>query len=155
MNKKLLILAGAAVIVIGGGAGGALWKLGIFPHHAAAKPLVAPPKPILFASLSDVVVSVPDDAGDPPSSFVQFGVQFSTYDEKALTSFAAVQPIIKSDIISLLMTETGKSLEDPATRATLAKDCLDISNNVLARNANYTPAKPFNAAYITNLVVQD
>jgi len=155
--KKLMITGAVAVLALGGVIGGALYALGILPHRAdiASKPAPTPPKPILFAELSDVVVSVPDDAGDPPSALVQFAVQFSTTDPNALASFSALQPIIKSDIISLLMGETGKSLEDPVTRAALAKNCLDISNNVLTRSADYTPANPFSAAYITNLVVQD
>jgi flagellar basal body-associated protein FliL len=154
-RKKLIMMAGAAVVLLGGAAG-ALVGLGILPHRAVvagAKPVA--PKPILFAELSNVVVSVPEDAGDPPSSFVQFDVQFSTTDPNALNDFSALQPIIKSDIISLLMGETGKALEDPGTRAALAQGCLDISNKVLVKSGSYAPEQPFNAAYITNLVVQD
>jgi flagellar basal body-associated protein FliL len=157
--KKIILVTGAVVIVLGGGAGGALFMMGILPPHtansASAKPKVMPPKPIYFAELADVVVSVPADSDDSSSSFVQFAVQFSTYDQNALTTFGELQPIIKSEIISLLMTETGKSLTDPATRAALTKNCLTISNTVLTHNANYAPANPFTAAYITNLVVQD
>jgi len=156
-HKKALLLAGVALVVLGG-VGGALWMMGILPPHAAtssAKHVAQPPRPIYFAELSDVVVSVPADTGDSSSSFVQFDVQFSTYDPNAVATFSTLQPIIKSDIINLLMDETGKSLQDPATRESLAKNCLAISNTVLAHNANYTPPNPFTAAYITNLVVQD
>jgi len=157
---KTLMLAGIVVVAVGAGVGGTLGVMLLLPHHAAApagpaKPMVVPPKPIYFAEMNDVVVSIPQDSGDPSSSFVQFGVQFATYDPNALTSFDELQPIIKSDIISLLMNETGKQLQDPATRADLVKSCLDIANNVLNRNANYTPPSPFTAGYITNLVVQD
>jgi len=155
--KKIITIAGVAIVVLGGGVAGTMFALGLFSHEGklAGKPVNAPPKPILFAELTDVVVSVPDDVGDPPSSFVQFAVQFATTDPNAVTSFTSVQPIIKSDIIGLLMNETGKALEDPATRATLAKNCLDISNNVVIHSANYASPAPFTAAYITNLVVQD
>jgi flagellar basal body-associated protein FliL len=156
---KTLMLAGVVLVAIGSGIGGTLGVMAILPlrTEASAKVLAQPAtaKPIYFAEVSDVVVSIPADAGDPDSSFVQFAVQFSTNDQNAVASFAALQPIIKSDIINLLMSETGKSLQDPATRAALVKNCLAISNTVLAHNANYTPANPFNAAYITNLVVQD
>ena len=40
-------------------------------------------KPIFSAELPDVVVSVPTMSGDPASAFVQFAVQFSSYDPNA------------------------------------------------------------------------
>jgi flagellar basal body-associated protein FliL len=156
MAKKLLIVA-AGIILLAGTAGGTLFALGILPPHAthakARKP--PPPKPLLFASLSGIVVSIPPDSGQPASAFVQFGVQFATQNDKAVTDFTALQPIIKAQIISLLMTQTGKSLADPATRAMLVKNCVGIANTVLTHNAGYTGAGPFSAAYITNLVVQN
>ncbi|GLR67538.1 hypothetical protein GCM10010909_22190 [Acidocella aquatica] len=153
--KKILIFGGIALAVIGGGGGGAV----VYLHHggktAAAKPVVVPPKPILFAELDNVVVSIPADVGDPATSYVQFGIQFATTNPDAVTQFGALQPIIKADIINLMMNETQKTLQDPATRARLAKNCLGISNSVLSGSANFTPANPFSAAYITNLVVQE
>jgi flagellar basal body-associated protein FliL len=162
--KKTLIMAGIVVGAIAAGAGGTFAVMTmLMPQHspasdaaaAAAKAKAAPPKQIYFAELTDVVVSIPADTGQPPSSFVQFGVQFATYDQNAVTTFAELQPIIKADIINLMLNETAKSLQDQGTRSDLAKSCLDISNTVLSRNASYTPANPFTAAYITNLVVQD
>ena len=153
--KKILMFGGIALVVVGGGVGGAV----VFLHHggkaAAAKPVAVPPKPILFAELDNVVVSIPADAGEPATSYVQFGIQFATTNADAVTQFGALQPIIKADIINLMMNETQKTLQDPATRAALAKNCLGISNGVLAASANFTPPNPFSAAYITNLVVQD
>jgi flagellar basal body-associated protein FliL len=124
------------------------------PAQAAALPL-PPPKQIYFADLSDITVSIPPDSGEPATSYVEFGIQFSTYDQNALTTFDEMQPIIKSDIINLLMNETSRGLQDPQTRADLLKSCLDISNTVMAHSANYPPPPPFSAAYITDLVVQD
>ncbi len=156
---KTLILAGVVVVAIGSGIGGTLGVMAILPPHAMVKANPASPsatpKQIYFAEVSDIVVSIPEDDGDPDSSFVEFAVQFSTQDQNAVTSFTTLQPIIRSDIINLLMSETGKSLQDPTARAALVKSCIAISNDVLSRSANYTPANPFNAAYITNLVVQD
>jgi flagellar basal body-associated protein FliL len=155
---KILMIAGIVVVAIGAGIGGTLGVIAVMPHHTAATATKPPPpaiKPLFFASLTDVIVSIPADAGDPPSSFVQFAVNFSTYDQNAITAFAEVQPIIKSDVISLLMNETGKTLQDPATRSDLSKSCLAIANTVLSRSASFTPANPFTAAYITNLVVQN
>jgi flagellar basal body-associated protein FliL len=160
--KKTLIMAGIVVAAIGAGAGGTFAVMTfLMPHPdkaseaTAAKAKPAPPKQVYFAELNDVVVSIPADTGQPASSFVQFGVQFATYDQNAVTTFAELQPIIKADIINLMLNETAKALQNQATRSDLAKSCLDISNTVLSRNASYTPANPFTAAYITNLVVQD
>ncbi len=153
--KTILLFGGIAVVVIGGGVGGAVMYL----HHgaptAANKPVVVVPKPIYFADLDNVVVSIPADAGDPATSYVQFGIQFATTDPNAVTEFTALEPIIKADVINLMMNETQKTLQDPAARVALTKSCLGISNSVLSASANYTPANPFTAAYITNLVVQD
>ena len=153
--KKILIFGGIALAVIGGGVGGAV----VFLHHggkaAAAKPVAAPPKPILFAELDNVVVSIPADAGEPATSYVQFGIQFATTNPDAVTQFGALQPIIKAAIINLMMNETQKTLQDPATRSRLAANCLALSNEVLGKSGGFKPADPFTAAYITNLVVQD
>lgn len=156
---KTLILAGMFVVAMGAGVGGTFTAMKLFSHGKTATAIpvkaVVVPKPIFFAQISDVVVSIPDDTGAPPSAFVQFAVQFASYDQNALTSFDQLQPIIKADIINLLMNETGKSLADPAARAELQNGCLGIANTVLNHSANYTPPSPFTAAYITNLVVQD
>ncbi len=152
--KKMMIFGGIALVVLGGGVGGALF----FLHHgsktAAAKPVV-PPKPILFAELDNVVVSIPADVGQPATSYVQFGIQFATTNPDAVTAFTSLLPIVKADVINLMMNETQKTLQDPATRSKLAANCLAISNEVLGKSADFTPANPFTAAYITNLVVQD
>ena len=150
--KKIILFVALGVVVLGAAGGGYAWFT--LSHHKPAKAVVAAPKPILFATVANVVVSVPDNSGDPPSAFVQFAVEFATTDPNAVTAFAGVQPIIKSQIISLLMTETGASLQSPANRATLTQNCLKDANEVLAHSASYT-APAFTAAYITNLVVQD
>jgi flagellar basal body-associated protein FliL len=154
--KKMIMFGGigAVVLLAGGGGTFAFLEMG---HKSAgpAKPVAVPPKPIVFAALPDLVVSIPDDTGDPPSSYVQLTLQFATTDPNAVTAFTNLQPIIKAQIISLLMNETGKTLADPAGRDTLTKNCLAISNTVLTKSAGYTPANPFSAAYITNLVVQN
>ncbi len=155
-SKKLLLTGGiaAGILILGGGGAGAYFVF-LAPHHASAStaPAPPPPKPLLFAALPDIVVSVPDTPGDPASIFVQFGIQFATTDPAALTSFDTLTPIIKSKIIDLLMGQTAKSLSDTTARHALADACLAISNSVLAAGAHAPP--PFQAAYITNLVVQD
>jgi flagellar basal body-associated protein FliL len=156
---SILAMAGVTLVAAAAGVGGTMgvqqWLAhasGATATAASAKP--APPKPIYFADLSDVVVSLPPQAGEPATSFVQFDMQFSTYDQSALASFSTVQPIVKAQIINLLMGETGDALQDPNVRTTLIQNCLDAANNILKKNTGAATA-PFNAAYITSLVVQD
>jgi len=117
--------------------------------------VVVPPKPINFAEIAGILVNVPADTGDPAASMVQLDIQFATTDPNAVNEFNQLQPIIKSDLITLLMSQTVKTLQDPTARATLTQSATGIVNNVLTQSASYTPANPFTAAYITNLVVQD
>jgi flagellar basal body-associated protein FliL len=156
--KKIILIAAGAVVLLAGGIGGtvAFLTMGHHGSSSAAKPaLPPPPKPIYFAQLADVVVSVPADTSDPTSSYIQITLQFSTFDQNAVTSFTTLQPIIKAQVINLLMTKTAKSLIAPAEHDALSKNCLDIANKVLNTDANYTPPNPFTAAYITNLVEQN
>jgi flagellar basal body-associated protein FliL len=152
--KKIILIAVLAAVLLGGGIGGAFFYLSM--HHAAtAHKLPPPPKPIYFAQLADLVVTVPADAGDSTATYVQITLQFSSFDQNAVNEFGNLQPIIKSEIITLLMAKTAKSLMDPSTHDDLTKTCLTIANQVLNKSANYTPANPFTAAYITNLVEQN
>ena len=119
-----------------------------------------PPKPILFAVLAVPAVSISPAAGSPATSFVDFGIQFTTTDPAALVSFTALQPIIQSAIINLLLTETSTQLQDPAVRATLIASSLADANSILLKNgyappAPAPPAPPFSAGYITQLTVQN
>ena len=154
MNKTILFAGIGAVLLASGGGGYAYYTMAYHPG-TPAKPVVAPQKPLVFAAIPDIVVSVAADASDPTTSFVQLTLQFATTDPDAVTAFTAVQPIIKSQIISLLMSETVKTLGDPATRATLVQNCLKISNNAVNTSGNFTPKAPFTAAYITSFVVQN
>jgi flagellar basal body-associated protein FliL len=155
---KLFVKLGAAVVAVSllgaGGTFAAMHFLHLGSQKPAQKAVVLPPKPILFADLSGLVVSISPQTGQPPTSYVQFGIQFATTDPNALTSFDAVQPIIKSAIINLLLNETSAQLQDPTTRTTLTTSSLAIANSILLKNGYAAPA-PFTAGYITDLVVQD
>jgi flagellar basal body-associated protein FliL len=109
---------------------------------------------LYFAEVPDIVVSIPDTAGDPPSSFVQFGIQFQTTDMNAVNNFDTLEPIIKSQIMDLLMQETGATLQTEATRTAIEQKSLALANTAL-ETRNYAQKPPFTAAYITSLVVQD
>lgn len=160
MNK--LVTAGIIVVALAAGAGAMFGVMHFMQMNSAAhahdamKPKdSAHPKPILFADLSDIVVSIPPQVGAPATSYVQIGLQFSTHDEQALADFTTLQPIIKAQVINLLMNETSASLQNPVARNTLIQNCLIVANSVLAQNGGNSSAKPFDAAYITNFVVQD
>jgi flagellar basal body-associated protein FliL len=154
--KKIILIAAGTVVLLAGGVGGTIAFLTLGHHNNTATPAAPPPpKPIYFAQLNDVVVSVPADTNDPTSSYIQITLQFSTFDQNAVTTFTNLQPIIKAQVINLLMSQTAKSLTAPSTHDALSKTCLDIANKVLNTSANYTPPNPFTAAYITNLVEQN
>jgi flagellar basal body-associated protein FliL len=159
MNK--LVTAGIIVIAIAIGAGATFGVMhflqmnGAHAHDTAKPEDDAHPKPIYFADLSSIVVSIPPQAGAPATSYVQIGMQFATHDKQALESFNTLQPIIQSQVIDLLMNETSTALQNPTTRAALIQSSLDAANAALAKNAGKAGDKPFDAAYITNFVVQD
>jgi flagellar basal body-associated protein FliL len=151
----VLLVLFAVAASIGGTFGAMEYMHHMGPTMAANDPPPKPPKLLYFATLSDITVSIPPENGTAATSYVEFSVQLSTYDQNALVTFEELQPIIKSAVITLLMNETSQSLQDPQTRVDLSKGCLHIANDVLTRNASYNPPNPFTAAYITNLVVQD
>lgn len=152
--KKIILAVVGAVILLGGGAGGTAAYMQM--KHHAGPPQPPPPKPILFAEIDNLVVSVPaDSSGQSGQSYVQFSVQFASTDQKAVAVFESLLPIAKAETINLLMAQTAKQLMDPSTHEALAKNCLAIANQVLDKDAGYTPKNPFTAAYITNIVQQD
>ena|SRR5271157_2431364 len=154
--KKVILICIGAVALLGAGVGGTFAFLGMSHHNASAtKSKMPAPKPIYFAQLADVIVSVPADSNGPADSYIDITLQFSTFDQNAVTTFTNLQPIIKAQVINLMMSQTSKSITDPTTHDSLSKQCLAIANQVLNTSANYTPPNPFTAAYITNLVEQD
>ena len=151
---KKIIIAGVTVLVLLGGGGGAVAYLHMRHYAGPPKPLA--PKPLLFAELDNLVVSVPaDSSGQSGQDYVQYSVEFASTDPNAVASFNALLPIIKAKIIDLLLTQNARQLMDPSTHPALAKNCLAIANQVLSQSAAFTPTNPFTAAYITNIVEQD
>ncbi|WP_234730536.1 flagellar basal body-associated FliL family protein [Acidocella facilis] len=155
--KKIILGAVAALVLVGGGGGGALVYIKMTGHHSPpAHPKPPPPKPLLFGTLENMVVSVPlDSSAQAGQGFVQISIQYATTDQKAIDSFNALLPIIKAETITLLMKQTAKQLMDPSTHDSLTKTCVTLANQVLDKNAGFTPPDPFTAAYITNIVQQD
>lgn len=152
--KKIIIILVAVLLVLGAAGGGAYFYFFKMKHHA--KTVTAPPpKPIIFAQLNNLVVSVPANSSTPPNQvFIQLSVQFATVDPKAVASFTDLLPIIQSEIVSLLMKKTAAQLMDPSTHNQLSLDLLGIANGVLNKQQDFKPKNPFSAAYITNIVQQ-
>lgn len=118
---KILLIAGAILLALVAGVGGTFGVMQMSHHGPAAVAMASPvaplpppkpvAKPLYFATLSDITVSIPPQAGAAATSYVDFSVQMSTYDEGALVVFEELQPIIKAAIITLLMNETSQTLQ--------------------------------------------
>jgi len=164
--KKFLPMVVTVLIALlagGGAAFGVMKFMGGATHGPAAASGGAPKvaakkeevKKLLFASLSDLTVSVPPQPGAAATSYVNVSIKFSTEQQNALLVFEELQPIIKAAIITRLMNETTQSLQDQRSRVDLTKSALTIVNTVMSRDGSFSPPNPFAAAFITNLVTQD
>lgn len=164
--KKILLFGGVVVISLLIGAGATFGVMTFLhstpkspagpaaaPHVQAAKPK---PKPIIFAELADVTVSLPPESGAPATSYVTLSMKFQTDNPAVLVSYAEVEPIIKADIITRLMNETTASLQGQANRNDFIRGALTIANTVIHEDGNLpSQDNAFSAAYITNLVTQN
>lgn len=154
--KKILIAVIAVIVLLCGGGGAAYYFL-VYNHKDGGKTVkIEKPKPILFAEISNLVVSVPKSATDLSDQvYVQMSIQFATTDKKAPASFTTMLPIIQSKMLTLLMQQNADQLMNPKNHNALSKNLLSVVNQVLDKSAGFTPQNPFSAAYITNIVEQD
>jgi len=136
---KIVAAVGVVAVLGAGGTYAAMHFLHAGGHKSAAKPVVLPPKPILFADLAIAAASIAPDANSSGSSFATVDIQFTTTDPNALVSFTALQPIIKSAVLNLLLSETSTQLQDTALRATLIANSLAVANSILLKNG-YAPS---------------
>lgn len=170
--KKIIIALVALLVLLGAGGGGAYFYFVKMKHPEKKVAVVVPPKPIIFAQMNNLVVSVPttaptaansasnssdstDAGGSSNQAFIQLSIQFATTDPKAIDGFNALLPIIQAEIVNLLMKQTATQLMDPNTHNKLSLSLLAIANGVLNKNQSFNPPNPFTAAYITNIVQQD
>lgn len=156
MKKIIIAAASVAVVALLCGGGAAYYFL--FMHHDKGTKTVKieKPKPILFAELSNLVVSVPKSASDSSDQvYVQMSVQFATTNPQAPVAFSTMLPIIQAKMLTLLMQQKADQLMNPQNHVALSKSLLSIVNQVLDESAGFTPSNPFSAAYITNIVEQD
>ena len=84
--KKVMLNGIIAITLLGAGIGGTFAFLGMNHHDGSAPTATVPaPKPIYFAQLADVVVSVPADSNNPANTYIDITLQFSTFDQNAVT----------------------------------------------------------------------
>jgi len=152
----MLKTAGIAVVALGVGMGGALGAMHFLGGTVASAHAETPPQmaaPIYFAPLDDITVSMPPAAGEPADAYVDIGIQFATHDQKAVDAFTALEPIVKANVLALLMAQSTAGLQSEPSRSAIIAQCLQIANATVEKNANYQ-APPFINGYITNLMVQ-
>lgn len=113
-------------------------------------------QPILFAQITNLVVSVPQSSENQSNQvYIELSVQFACTNPKAIVIFDNLLPIIQSKMVSMLMQKSAAQLMDPKTHQDLSKNLLFIANNVLENEGGFSPVVPFSSAYITNIVEQD
>lgn len=160
--KKIIIILFALIVLLAAGAGGYFYFYKIKHQGKNTEAIVI--KPILFAQINNLVVSVQQGQSDNENSsgenssssqvFIEISVQFSTNDPKAIDNFNAVLPIIQSKIVNLLMGETSEQIMNPNAQDSLSASLLAIANGVLNESQDFKPRSPFLHAYITNIVQQ-
>lgn len=161
--KKIIIALSSLIILVAAAGGGYFYFFKLKHPHKGTEIIV--PKPLFFAKITNLVVSVQSGAGSPSASgedqsssnqvFVEISIQFSTNNTKAIDSFNALEPIIQAEIVDFLMKKTATQIMNPNTYNILCSNFLAIANNVLDKNQNFYPKNPFIGAYITNIVQQD
>ncbi len=158
MSKKfkLLTIISAAIALIIGGCG-ALIVLKVIPGLSLSKQAPEKPPFIGYADLNNIIVNVPDVAGDSPSDYVQVDIQFSAHDQKLIDKFSSVEPIMRSSVLQEIMKSNASQLDDQSYREDLKKNCLNIVNNEMktALGANFKGQQLFYGAYITALTIED
>lgn len=161
--KKIIIVLISVIILLAAGGGGYFYFFKM--KHPNKSVETTAQKPILFAQISNLVVSVQQSPNSSTGSdgstnssnqvFIEISIGFSTNNQKAVDSFNALLPIIQAQIVDLLMKKTANQIMDPNTHDKLCLNLLDIANGVLDKSQDFNPKNPFLSAYITNIVQQD
>jgi hypothetical protein len=148
---------------------------------SAAKPAPkAPPKPTAdnanFVEIPQFVVTVPAPApkasgaavadgsdagaGDPAASagragYLQLSLSFLTESQRAAKDFGKLMPMIKSAIISDVMSSGLSPNEDPVKMKLQISDySLQAANTIVSQADSKVGKTPFVGAYVTTFVTQ-
>lgn len=177
MLKYLLIALGVIVLVtmlVADGLGVmAYLKLRALPAATAAPIQGAatgsnasqkgPQKPTatsaLFVEIPQFVVSIPTQAdtntAGSGATYLQLSLSFLTEDKHAAEDFGKLIPIIKSGIISDIMSLNMSPATEPVKmKSKIAEDSLQIVNTIVAQSDGTLGKTPFQGAYITSFITQ-
>lgn len=166
--KRTLLIAAAGVLVVIMGAGDALYVTNVIEgramaanagdqgkkvHHQSHRSV----RPVKFVSMSKFVVTLPGvtDA-DGGTALLQIGLSFGSHKERAVKDFKSVEPMIRSALITTIMSE-AKNLGDNANAAAkhrLSQELLATANKIIGREDGKMGEKSFFGAYITNFIMQ-
>lgn len=175
MLKYLLIAVGVivfATMLVADGLGVmAYLKVRSLPATAAAHgytagakaPPKGPQKPMattaLFVEIPQFVVSIPTPADTTntgsAATYLQLSLSFLTEDKHAAADFGKLIPIIKSGIISDIMSLNMSPTADPVKmKSRITEDSLQIVNTIVAQSDGVLGKAPFQGAYITSFITQ-
>lgn len=175
MIKYLLIALGAIVfcmMLVADGLGVVAYlKLRSLPVSTAdtgvtsrAKgPPKAPKKPTatnaVFVEIPQFVVSIPSPAdatnASPAATYLQLSLSFLTEDKRAAADFGKLIPIIKSGIISDVMSlNMSPNIQPVKMKRRITEDSLQIVNTIVSQSDGAQGKAPFQGAYITSFITQ-
>jgi flagellar basal body-associated protein FliL len=166
--KRTLLIVAAGVLVAIMGIGDALYVTNLIEgramagstqdHDKASRAVqIRPNRPVKFVSLPKFVVTLPGvtDA-DGGNSLLQIGMSFGSHNERAIKDFKAVAPMVRSALITTIMSE-AKNLganADAAAKQRLAQQLLATVNKIINREDGKMGEQSFFGAYITSFIMQ-
>lgn len=168
MKKYLLIglglvIAGAMLVGDGIGIAAYLWPQpvagAIGKHETKAKAKVPAKLPVarqVFVEIPKFVVTVPSTSdSDAGSAYLQLALSFMTEKKDAAADFDKLIPVIKSEIISDIMSSGMTLANKPmAMKSKIAADSLEAANKVVGESDSKVGPKPFFGCYITDYIIQ-
>lgn len=163
MKRYILLGVGGlflCAMLIGDGMAVELWRQSKVPVVHPQKSSLATTAPTvakqIFVDVPKFVVTIPQSQNDGGgTAYLQLAMSFMTTKKLAARDFKKLAPIIKSEIISGIMS-SGMTLSDkPVTmKKKISFDSLQIANNVIKDADASLGAKPFFGCYITDYIIQ-
>lgn len=166
--KRTLLIAAAGVLVVIMGAGDALYVANLIEGRDMAASTQDRNKtsdsgqnrtarPVKFVSLPKFVVTLPGVTdSDGGNSLLQIGMSFGSHNERSIKDFKAVEPMVRSALITTIMSE-AKNLRanaDAAAKQRLAQQLLATVNKIIHREDGKMGEQSFFGAYITSFIMQ-
>jgi len=165
--KKYLLVALGVIAVSAMLAGDALGVAAFLTvraqhHHTTkkAEQKKAPSKPTiskaLFVQIPQFVVTIPASPdGKGGSVYLQLSMSFLTESKRATEDFSKLIPIIKSGIISHVMSSGMSPDSEPMKmKHKITAQSLALVNSIVSQSDSAVGDKPFLGAYITTFITQ-